>query len=98
MSKDALHQGQLRAPATGIGWSELWRKEDWWAIWLGLGIVIVGSALFLEGSSLRWIAVTPARWTSLAELGRHFIANADRYLAQAVLWLVGFSLALRALG
>ncbi len=21
------------------GWNELWLKEDWWAIWLGLGIV-----------------------------------------------------------
>jgi hypothetical protein len=24
----------------GFGWTELWRKEDWWAVWLGLGVVL----------------------------------------------------------
>jgi uncharacterized integral membrane protein (TIGR00698 family) len=28
-------------------WSELYRKEDWWAIWLGFGILAVGLAIFL---------------------------------------------------
>ncbi|MFW6236228.1 MAG: YeiH family protein [Desulfovibrionales bacterium] len=28
-------------------WSELWRKEDWWAIWLGAIILIVGLFIFL---------------------------------------------------
>ncbi len=31
--------------ATGLAaaspWQELWRKEDYWAIWLGLGIVLI---------------------------------------------------------
>src|SRR5207253_1838790 len=25
------------------GWREIWFKEDWWAIWLGLGIVVIGT-------------------------------------------------------
>jgi uncharacterized integral membrane protein (TIGR00698 family) len=28
-------------------WSELWKKEDWWAIWLGFIILIVGLIIFL---------------------------------------------------
>lgn len=28
-------------------WSELYRKEDWWAIWLGFAILAVGLAIFL---------------------------------------------------
>lgn len=28
-------------------WSELWRKEDWWAIWLGFVILAVGLLIFL---------------------------------------------------
>jgi uncharacterized integral membrane protein (TIGR00698 family) len=28
-------------------WSELWRKEDWWAIWLGFVILITGLLIFL---------------------------------------------------
>ena len=22
------------------GWRELWLKEDWWAVWIGLGFVL----------------------------------------------------------
>ncbi|HKF72555.1 MAG TPA: putative sulfate exporter family transporter [Stellaceae bacterium] len=83
---------------TTDGWRELWLKEDWWAIWLGLGIVIIGYAAFASGSSLRWIAVTPARWSSFAQLGSHFASNIDRYIVQFVAWLAVFSLALSALG
>ncbi|PTN34353.1 YeiH family protein [Desulfonatronum sp. SC1] len=28
-------------------WSELWKKEDWWAIWLGFVILIIGLLIFL---------------------------------------------------
>ncbi|TVQ96825.1 MAG: putative sulfate exporter family transporter [Desulfovibrionales bacterium] len=28
-------------------WSELWKKEDWWAIWLGFAILVVGLVIFL---------------------------------------------------
>ncbi len=28
-------------------WSELWKKEDWWAIWLGFAVLIVGLVIFL---------------------------------------------------
>jgi uncharacterized integral membrane protein (TIGR00698 family) len=85
-------------PSSTLGWRELWLKEDWWAIWLGLGIVIVGYVLFANGSSLKWIAVTPAKWSNWAQLGTDFSANALRYLAQFVVWLALFGIALTALG
>ena len=28
-------------------WSELWKKEDWWAIWLGFAILVIGLVIFL---------------------------------------------------
>jgi len=80
------------------GWDELWRKEDWWAIWLGLGIVLLGYVLFANGSSIKWLAVTPAKWTTFAQLSDHFAANWLRYIGQFVAWLAVFSLALSALG
>ena len=52
------------APAASLRWRELWLKEDWWAIWLGLGIVLVAFLFFANGSSIRWIAVTPALQTA----------------------------------
>jgi uncharacterized integral membrane protein (TIGR00698 family) len=87
-----------RAERRASGWDELWLKEDWWAIWLGLGIVLVAYLLFANGSSLSWIAVTPAKWSSFAQLGAHFADNALRYVVQFALWLVVFSLATAALG
>jgi hypothetical protein len=43
------------------GWNELWRKEDWWAVSLGLALVVVAFVLFRGGSSINWIAVAPAK-------------------------------------
>lgn len=42
-------------PTGGI--SELWKKEDWWAVWLGMGIVIVALLFWAMGGSLSPIAV-----------------------------------------
>jgi hypothetical protein len=93
---EALGPAQKAVPRSD--WSELWRKEDWWAIWLGLGVVLVAFVLYLNGASLRWIAVTPARWSTFSELGAHFSGNVLRYLAQFALWLAVFTVALTALG
>jgi uncharacterized integral membrane protein (TIGR00698 family) len=84
--------------AAPLRWRELWLKEDWWAIWLGLGIAIVAYLFFANGASIRWIAVTPAKWSTLPQLGAHFAANYDRYIVQFLAWLGVFSLALTALG
>ncbi|MGB6485600.1 MAG: putative sulfate exporter family transporter [Steroidobacteraceae bacterium] len=80
------------------GWRELWLKEDWWAVWLGLGIVLVAYALFARGHSLEWIAVSPAKWSDWSDIANHFAASWPRYIAQFALWAALFSVALRALG
>ncbi len=80
------------------GWRELWLKEDWWAVWLGIAIVIAALALFLNGSSLKWIAVTPAKWATPAALGAHFAENYLRYAVQFAAWLAVFTAALTAMG
>jgi uncharacterized integral membrane protein (TIGR00698 family) len=79
-------------------WRELWLKEDWWAIWLGLGIVIVAYVFFSQGASISWIAVTPAKWSTWSQLGSHFADNYARYVAQFLVWLAIFTVALTALG
>ncbi len=80
------------------GWGELFRKEDWWAIWIGLAVVLAGAILFWNGASLRWLAVLPPKWSSFSQVAADLAANWTRYLAQFVFWLAAFSLALRALG
>lgn len=29
-------------------WSDLWKKEDYWAIWLGIAVVVIGYVLFVS--------------------------------------------------
>ena len=66
MSKVEADIGSGAVPRSSNGWRELWLKEDWWAVWLGLAIVIIGLALFAHGGSWRWVAVVPPRWTSFS--------------------------------
>jgi uncharacterized membrane protein YadS len=80
------------------GWGELLRKEDWWAVWLGLTIVLIGVFLFTHGPSWRRIAVVPPRWSDLGQLAAHFADNWLRYIAQCALWSAAFSVALAAMG
>lgn len=80
------------------GWRELWLKEDWWAIWLGLGLVLASCFFYAQGVNLKWIAVTPTRWSTFEQLINDLTSNSTRYLAQFGFWLVIFSVALSALG
>jgi Conserved hypothetical protein 698 len=85
-------QGGGTIQRQNTGWQELWQKEDWWAVWLGLGLVAVGYLLFSSGSSkLAWIAVAPAKWTTLGQLKAQILAALPRYLSLLALLLVLFT-------
>jgi uncharacterized integral membrane protein (TIGR00698 family) len=66
---------------TGHRLSALWTKEDWWAVWLGLGIIVGAIAFFVAGSTLGPLAVSPPQdWTALDRVTRHFAARWPWYL------------------
>ena len=73
-------------------------NEDWWAVLIGLLLVAAAAVLFTQGSSLKWLAVTPAKWSEPSALGHDVLANLPRYGAQFLMWLVGFSIVVAALG
>ena len=98
VSKPLEATGPIEARNASSSWREIWLKEDWWAIWIGLGAVIVAYIFFANGSSIKWLAVTPAKWSDLSALGAHFAANYLRYIAQFVVFLGVFTFALTALG
>jgi uncharacterized membrane protein YadS len=85
-------------PQSPEGWRELLRKEDWWSVWLGLGVVIITYALFANGSNLGWIAVAPAKWTTFSQLQGQLAANVFRYLVQFVAFLIVLTAATSLLG
>ncbi len=80
------------------GWKDLVQKEDWWAVWLGLGLTVAAVWLFLQGSSIKWLAVTPKKWDHFSDALADLQTNTPRYLALFALWAVLFGAGARALG
>jgi len=86
---------QSQGPA---GWRDFFRKEDWWAVWLGLAVVLAADILFAGGSTLNWIAVAPGKWSDFSQLIAQLSGNGVRYLAQYGFFLVVFGLIASFLG
>ena len=80
------------------GWRELITSDDWWAVWIGLGLVFVAIAVHAGGGSFKWIAVAPQKWATLAEVLAQLRDNALRYVALLVLWAVLFGVVAKVLG
>ena len=72
-------------------------NEDWWSVWIGLSLVAVAWLLFASGSSIKWLAVAPAKWTSAGQLGQDLLAHLPNYLALFALFALLFGIALATL-
>jgi len=81
-----------------IDWSSLWKKEDWWAVWLGLGIVLVALVTFYMGGSIKTLAVKPPRWEGFEAVFQGFAQQWYQYLILLIIWLVIFTISTRIMG
>jgi uncharacterized integral membrane protein (TIGR00698 family) len=88
------------APAV-TGWKELYLKEDWWAIYLGIGLMLVVLIAFSLGNyTIKSLVINPGgiKWSSPAQLLRHFQQNFHFYLLQLFFWLVVFGISTGIMG
>jgi uncharacterized integral membrane protein (TIGR00698 family) len=95
MSTTTLNPTDTKQAAAGV---KFWAKEDWWAVWLGLGLILAAYVFYLSGSSIAWLAVAPAKWSTLSQLGSQVAANAPRYLALFGTLLVLFTIVISFIG
>ncbi len=101
MSQQATSPAPISVPPQRTGWKELYLKEDWWAVWLGIGIMVAAIILFKSGSPLlKAIAINPGglKWTSFSQLGDYYAHNAHLYLFQFIFWLAVFGIPSRIMG
>lgn len=76
----------------------LFANEDWWAVWIGLGLVAAAIVAHTLGGSIKWIAIAPQKWATIAEATAYVRDNALRYLAVLALWSVLLGIGAKALG
>ncbi|SAK84591.1 hypothetical protein AWB76_05857 [Caballeronia temeraria] len=86
---DAITSSETRRP---------FGTEDWWAVGIGLLAIVVAYALFASGGSIKWLAVAPAKWSSLGQLAGDFGKHASGYVALFIAFAAVFSVAIVALG
>lgn len=72
-------------------------NEDWWAVGIGLALILLAYGLFSAGNSIKWLAVAPARWVALPSVLHDLAAHLGNYLSLFVLFAVLFSVSAAAL-
>lgn len=90
-------RSQGAAAASPRPWAAF-SNEDWWSVWIGLLVIVVAWALFTNGSSLKWLAVAPAKWKTLGEAWHGVASHWPSYLALFAAFALLFGTGLAVLG
>lgn len=81
------------------GWGDLFKKEDYWAVWIGLGLTLVAILLWTAGNTfMKWIAISIPGFSDFSDpmsyIGSHLGGLIALYITLAVI----FGFALKVLG
>jgi uncharacterized membrane protein YadS len=77
---------------------KLWKTEDYWAVWLGLGIVLLALGSYWGGGTIRGWAVTPGSWSTVSELGADLAKHWGGYLVIFLLFGIVFTVSMAIMG
>ncbi|MGZ6237793.1 MAG: YeiH family protein [Syntrophales bacterium] len=83
---------------SGKEFEKLWKTEDWWSVWLGLGIVLLAIFTFWAGGSIKGWAVVPAKLTEFSKVWADLTKNLTGYLAIFILFGSVFSVSMAIMG
>ncbi|MHB8743257.1 MAG: YeiH family protein [Sulfuricaulis sp.] len=101
-TRDKPKQSGVAERSQARGWCELYLKEDWWAVWVGIGMMIAAILFYQAGNTaiLKSLAINPGglKWSSFDQLTAHFSQNASLYLYQFLFWLILFGVTTRIMG
>ncbi|MBI3686028.1 MAG: putative sulfate exporter family transporter [Actinobacteria bacterium] len=93
---------ETEADQVGSRWRDLYRKEDWWAVWVGVGLTAIAVVLFETGatSALTTLATSASKlqWTHLSQVGHHFVDKAGVYAVAFVFWALILGVTSRIMG
>ena len=92
-----LPAGVKPANRQGAHGGGLFSTEDWWAVWVGLLVIVIAWALFASGSSIKWLAVAPAKWTSVGQAAQDIGKHLPNYVALFLVFALLFGVSLAAL-
>jgi uncharacterized membrane protein YadS len=80
----------------------LLRTEDYWAIWLGMLVIVLSVGFFWAGSTLKPWAVTPGTWSDpsqlTADLGEHLLGYVSVFLGFGLVFAISMRIMGRNLG
>jgi uncharacterized membrane protein YadS len=77
---------------------KLFSTEDYWAIWLGMIVIILSVGFFWAGSTLKPWAVTPGTWSNLGELTANLSANFFAFVSIFLGFGLVFAISMRIMG
>ncbi|WP_458069548.1 YeiH family protein [Rhodanobacter sp. BL-MT-08] len=97
VTRDVLTQSDVLAARAAGTRRGLFSNEDWWSVWVGLLLVAVAWLTFASGSSIKWLAAAPAKWTGAAQAGADIAAHLPNYAALFAVFAVLFGIAFTVL-
>jgi len=77
---------------------KLWKTEDYWAVWLGLGVVLLALIAYSAGSSIKGWAVSPGSWSDTGALAADLGSHWSGYLTIFLLFGVVFTISMAIMG
>jgi uncharacterized membrane protein YadS len=77
---------------------KLWKTEDWWSVWLGLGIVITAIVALWMGVSIKGWAVLPGKFTDVGQIWSDLAKNIRGYLNIFFVLGIIFSISMKIMG